>query len=140
MSRTKLKQKKLTSCPKPYQDCLAVWKALRQLGFESDDIFFGFGPVNGSPDVMHMQLNTQGKEFVVAVAIIPGATYESTTKVWREIATLSTKVDPEELEALFRSHLLGSSTEYFQMFAAEIVRKGILLPAFPDMMPHAGQA
>ncbi len=140
MSRAKLKTKRLADYPQHIRDCLAVWSAFRQLGFSADEIFFGFGPVSGNENIVHMQLQTQGKDFTVVVAQLPNQEKRQVEKLWLQAATLATKRPVEEMEVIFRQHLLGSNTDYFRLFGAEIMKKGILLPAVVEMMPHAGKA
>lgn len=130
MSRTKLKpkSKRISDFPKSYRDALAHFEAFRRLGFSADDIFFGFGEVSGEPDVMHLQLKTQGQEFTVSIAQIPGATYEQVTKTWEQVAGLLPVASEAEMLACWDGHLLGSSLEYFAMLASCIQEKGIWVP------------
>ena len=134
MSRTKLKARKLerlADYPKPYRDALAYFEAFRRFGFGADEIFFGFGVVDYQPDMVHLQLQTQGKTFTVVVGELPGARRALVEKTWRSLAALMNSLPPESeewREHVWKQHVLGSSTEYFAMLAAGIQGKGIIIP------------
>ena len=127
MSRKRIKPKRVTDFPKVFRDAYAHHKAFCMLGFDSSDIWFGFGEVSGDPDVVFWQLKTQGKVFTVVVGKHTG-TRERVFKEWQRFAELVQTSSPEELDACWKGHLLGSSTEYFTFFAAAIVQKGIIVP------------
>lgn len=143
MSRTKLKSPKpktILDFPKIYRDALAHWSTFRNLGFSADDIFFGFGPVSGVPDVVHMQLQAQGKTFTVSIGQLPGEPRERVFKTWQACATMAQTSTVEQRDACYRGHLLGESKDYFQVFVEAIHAKGIVSPEIVRMMPHAGSA
>ncbi len=142
MSRTKIKPRRLRDYPKVYRDALACFEAFRRLGFSADEIFFGFDVVDGERDMVHMQLQTQGKTFTVTVAPIPGASRAKVAKTWKAIAKLMNELpahSEEWRECVWDQHLLGTSTEYFTLFATGIQEKGIIIP---ELVPFtaAGQA
>lgn len=132
MSRTRLKPRRIADFPKPYRDTLAHWSALRNIGFSADEIFFGFGPVSGQPDVLHLQLQAQGKTFTVMCATAPGASYVKVCKTWQRLAVLVNTSTMEEREACYREHLIGSNRDYFATFVSAIRAKGIIVP---EMIP-----
>jgi len=142
MSRTKLKPKRLRDYPKVYRDALACFEALRRLGFDADEIFFGFDMVDEAPDMVHMQLQTQGKKFTVTVAQLPGASRHKVARTWKTLAKLMNELpprSPEWYEHVWNQHLLGSSLEYFAMFTAGIQAKGIIVPELAPLVSQ-GQA
>lgn len=124
---------KAKTFPKHYRDALAVWKALRMVGFSSDDIYLGYMPVNGVPDMLFVQLNAEGLEFVCVVSKVPGQTQEQVRAAWEEICDHG-QTYPEFVNACFRDHLLGSSSEYFTSFVAAIIAKGITPPEIEASM------
>lgn len=134
MSRTKLKTKKpvrLADYPKPYRDALACFEAFRRCGFSADEIYFGFGPVDDQPDIVHMQLQTQGKTFTVTIAQLLGQPYKRVVKTWRAISGLMNLQPPDEPE--WREHVwlqskFGADVDYFANFATAIRQKGIIVP------------
>lgn len=136
MSRTKLKPKRITDFAKPYRDALAHWSALRNLGFSADEIFFGFGTVSGEPNIIHLQLQTQGKTFTVMVAQVPQSR-ERVTKTWKQIATMAQASTLEERESCYRERF---DEAYFMEFTLAIRAKGILIPELVHVEPSVGQA
>jgi len=140
VSRTKIKPKRVADFPKSYRDALAYWAALRQLGFSSDDIFFGFGVVDGEPHMMHLQLKTQGRVFTVVVAQLPDQTWERATKTWTRLCKIALAGPSDDINRCYRDHLVGQSLDYFAALAQGIHDKGILVPEVMMRMPHAGQA
>jgi hypothetical protein len=140
VSRTKIKPKRLADFPKAYRDALAYWSAFRQLGFSADDIYFGFGVVDGQPDIVHMQLATQGATFTVTVAQLRGVPRSKVLKTWQQCATLAQESSVEERNQCYREHLIGQSPEYFMLLAVGIQEKGILVPEILSKIPHAGTA
>ena len=140
MSRTKLKPKRLADFPKPYRDAFAHWHAFRKLGFSSDDLFFGFGTVDGATDTVHLQLKSQGETFTVIAGRLPGHSYKVVTDTWGKFAILVNDASDDDRERCFRDHLIGQSHDYFMTFALAIQAKGILVPEIVSRMPHAGQA
>jgi hypothetical protein len=140
MSRKKLKPKRLADFPKAYRDAMAHWSAFRQLGFDANDIYFGFGVVDREPDVVHLQLKTQGLKFTVIVAQLPGHSFEHVTKTWKQFATLAQSSEQAERERCYREHVIGQSIDYFLMFVQSIREKGILVPEVAHLEPHAVQA
>jgi len=139
VSRTKLKPQRIADFPKEYRDTLAHWTALRNLGFSADEIFFGFGEVSGQPDILHLQLQTQGRTFTVMCAQL----HEPESRVrknWKKIAKLMQTSTLEERDACYREHLIGSSLDYFATFVMAIREKGIFVPELVHLEPHAGTA
>ncbi len=139
MSRTKLKPRRIADFPKAYRDTLAHWSAFRNLGFSADEIFFGFGEVSGQPDVLHLQLQTQGRTFTAMCAQLH-ETEDRVRKTWKQIAKLVQTSTLEERNACYREHLIGSNRDYFMTFVVAIREKGILIPELINLEPHAGQA
>jgi hypothetical protein len=136
VSRTKLKRKRLSQYPQSYRDALAHWAAFRKLGFSADEIFFGFGPVSREPDIMHVQLATQGKTFTVVVAQLMGAQRDSVVRMWEEISALYNEAPDKDRDAVHEGHLIGSSLDYFATFAQAIIAKGVIAPELiPFMNP-----
>ncbi len=136
MSQTKLKPKRmrLQDYPQSYRDALAHWGAFRKLGFSADEIFFGFGPVSYEPDIMHVQLVTQGKTFTTVVAQLPGASRAKVIRQWAAISKLYNVAPDEDREVVHRGHLIGSSQDYFVTFAQAIIAKGIIAPELIPFM------
>lgn len=137
MSRTKLKPRRIADFPKAYRDTLAYWSAFRNLGFDADDIFFGFGEVSGEQCTMHLQLQTQGKTFTVMCAQLLGVPRDKVFKTWQKIAKLVNVSTLEERNAYYREHLLGQSLDYFATFVMTIREKGIFVP---EMLPFETSA
>lgn len=127
--RTKPTHKRLADFPKPYRDALAVWSALRRLGFDSDDIFVGFqdAPGEDGRDMLFVQLNTQGKKFSTLVAQIPGAKQATVFKTWQEAAVMYNEAPDSDREACFRESMLGV-VDYFITFTSMILESGIIVP------------
>jgi len=140
MSRTKLKPRRIGDYSKPYRDALAYWCSFRNLGFAADEIFFGFGVVDGQPDWVHLQLQTQGKTFTVIVAQLPGAKRQKVMSTWYKFATLARDSTELERNACYKDHLLGQSLDYYSVFVLSIEAVGITVPELLRQMPHAGQA
>lgn len=135
MSRTKLRQRRpanLTQYAQPYRQALATFEAFRKLDFSADEIFFGFGPVSGTADMVHMQLQTQGKTFTVMCGVLRGASRSSVIKTWSQITTRIPSEKQEHLDQIWRESVYAE-TSYFVVFASMIVDKGIVLPALPEM-------
>lgn len=49
-----------TTLPSSFQTALAIFEALRRLGFESDNIFFTYGPTG-----MHVMVKHDGREWSI---------------------------------------------------------------------------
>jgi len=128
LSRSKLRPQRIADFPKVYRDALAYWSTFRNLGFSSDDIFFGFGTVSGEPDIVHLQLQTQGRAFTVVVGQARSETYTKATKAWRRLCEVVHKSTVEERTANARAHLIGSDTQYLLVFCEGIASKGIVIP------------
>ncbi len=139
MSRIKLKPKRILDYPRIYRDTLAYWSSFRNLGFDADDIFFGFGVVDGQPDMVHLQLQTQGKKFTIVVGQLREPR-ERVIKTWERFAMLAQQSTQDEREACYRAHLIGESTDYYTTFVQGIMAKGIVVPELAHLTPHAGQA
>ena len=145
MSPKKLKNKqpqRLQDYPKPYRDALAYFEAFRRFGFSADEIFFGFGVVDLAPDIVHLQLQTQGKTFTVIVGELPGVKRSRVEKVWRAITELMNTLEPhsaEWREHVWEQHPVGASVDYFAMLASGIQAKGIIIPELAPMQA-IGQA
>lgn len=122
--------------PKTYRDALAYWCAFRNLGFDADEIYFGFGVVSGNSDVVYLQLQTQKKFFTVTVGQIPGAKEADVHKTWMKLADQVHVSDVSERQACFKEHLLGTNFEYYAMFAASIRSKGIIIPELAELSPN----
>lgn len=140
MSRTNIRPQRIGDFPKIYRDTLAHWCAFRNLGFGADDIFFGFGAVDYQTNMVHLQLQTQGKKFTVVMGQLPGATRSKVIKTWMRMATLAQESEMAERDACYRDHLIGSNVDYFAAFVLGIQAKGIVIPELPELTPHAGQA
>jgi hypothetical protein len=139
VSLKKLKCKRLQDYPKVYRDALACFEAFRRLGFSADEIFFGYGAVDGIADMVHLQLQTQGKTFTVVVGHLPFWSRKKALKTWGALAKLMNQLPPQSeewFEHVWHQHLLGSSTEYFATFAASIQEKGIIIP---ELVPLTAQ-
>jgi hypothetical protein len=141
MSRTKLKShpKSILVYPKIYRDTLAYWCTFRNLGFSADEIFFGFGTVDGQSDMVHLQLQTQGKTFTVTVGELRKPR-QQVLDTWKQFATLAQQSTQEERNACYRSHLIGESKEYFTAFVQGILMKGIVVPEIAQYSPDATNA
>lgn len=140
MGRTKLKlPASIADAPEPYRVALAHWSAFRHLGFDAKDIFFGFGPVSGEDDCLHLQLQTQGKTFTISVARIPGAEQRDVFAIWQHIARLTSEASIEEIDANARRTVIGNQ-EYFTMLAVGIRDKGIIIPELARFETSAGSA
>lgn len=139
MSRTKLKTKRIADFPKPFRDALGYWSALRDLGFDADEIFFGFGEVNGVPDHVYLQLKTQGKEFTITVAQIPGANFDAVISTWQDLCDVTSRSTQDERVAGCADHLLRNA-DYFATMVQAIQAKSIVVPELAHLSPHAGQA
>ncbi len=137
MNRTKPKKKRIADFPKPYRDALAYWSTLRKLGFEAEEIFFGFGEVSGQQDILCLQLKTQGKTFTAMVEQMPGADRWQVFNTWGKITkAMHTSTQPERA-ACVKEHLLGNR-EYFGTLVQAIQAKGIVVPELAHLTPHAG--
>lgn len=139
MSRTKPKNKRIADFPKPYRDALAYWSTFRNLGFDAAEIFFGFGEVSGQPDIIHLQLQTQGKTFTACVEQLPGADRWQVLNTWKRLAKAVHASTEPERSACVRDHLLGHP-DYLATLVQTIQAKGILIPELAHLSPHAGKA
>ncbi len=139
MSRTKLHFRRIADFPKPYRDTLAYWSTLRNLGFDAEEIFFGFGEVSGQPDCVHLQLQTQGKTFTITVDQIPGASHDQACRTWTKLCKVAQVSKEPERAACIKDHLLAN-LDYFAGLVAAIQDKGIVVPALPQFSTHAGSA
>ena len=129
MSRTKIKQKRIDDFPKPLRHALAYWCAWRNLGFDAAEIFFGFGTVNGEPDCVHLQLQTQGKVFTAMCDFMPGANRDKVFSMWQKLGKIVSESSTEdERTANYREFPVGASTDYFVVMAQAIHDKGIYIP------------
>lgn len=129
MSQRRLKPnyRKLSDFPKQYRDALAVWSALRRLGFDADDIFVGFQDSDEGRDMLFVQLKTQGKKFSVLVAPIPGAKQSSVFKIWQKAAKMYNEAPDADREACYRESMLGNF-DYFMTLTGTIMKTGIIVP------------
>ena len=130
MSSTKLKNRKatpLSGFAKPFLDTVAHWSALRSLGFSADEIFFGYGEVSGAAHQLYLELHTQGKVFIAITGAVLDER-ECVFRTWEDLAQVINRTPVDQMNELYRAHLLGSSLEYFAMFAAAIRDKGIVIP------------
>lgn len=114
--------------PEPLQEALAYWGALRNLGFDADDIHFGFSAVSGVADMVHIALITQGKEFVIMVRQMRGVPRSKVIELWLKLGTVMQNSNIEERDRNYRKFLVGSSRDYFTAMALAIRDKGIVIP------------
>lgn len=140
MSRKKLKLQKLAHFPQPYRDTLAYWSALREMGFEAEEIFFGFDRVDHQPDCLHLQLQTQGKIFTVVTAVALGANREHVTHMWQRFCKIVQRSTQPERQACCHAHQLDKTPGFYAAFVAAIRGKGIVIPEMPELSQHAGSA
>lgn len=131
--------KRIADFPKPYRDVLAYWSTFRNLGFTADEIFFGFGEVSGRPDILHLQLQTQGKTFTAMIEQLPGAQRDNVLRTWAKLCQVTHRSTEPERSACIKDHLLGNR-DYFATLVQAILAKGIVIPKLPEISPHAGKA
>ena len=68
-----------------FRACYVTFNALRNLGFSSEDIHFGFGPVvNVGSDYTYVQLQTQGKTFTSVESQLPGEKETTVLSRWQK--------------------------------------------------------
>lgn len=135
MSRTK----HIADFPKPYRDALAYWSTFRNLGFDAAEIFFGFGEVSRQPDWIHLQIQTQGKDFTACVAQLPGADVWQVQNTWKKLCKVVHRSTEPERTACIKDHMLGN-LDYFAALVQAIQAKGIVIPQLPHLAQHAGDA
>lgn len=136
MSRTKLKNRRparITGYPEPYREALACFEAMRRFGFEAEEIFFGFDTVDGLPDIVHIQLQTQGKTFTVICGKLPGAKRSRVRKTWLEMSSRLATEPQAHMDQLWRESSLGREPLRFAQLAAAIALKGIVVPELPEL-------
>lgn len=119
---------RITELAKIYQDTLAFWTAFRNLGFSAEDIFFGFGEVSGHADVVHLQLQTQGKRFTVTIGKLRGMERSEVEMQWLQAAAAFHESTEEERRACYTQHEIGSDLGCYTRFVAAIISKGIRCP------------
>jgi hypothetical protein len=122
--------------PQALQSALAYWSAFRNLGFEPDELYFGFGPVSGVPDCCFIQLKTQGKTFVATAGQLSGTERETVERLWVELANLVNRSESKIALEAFHRHPLGSDFHYYARFATAIRQKGIVIPSLANLSPY----
>lgn len=109
--------------PKPYRDCFAVHEAFRRLGFDAEQLFVGFGEVSGRADVLHIQLQAQGKTFTVIVGLLPGAERADVFATWQVFALSVAGMREEDLQGFWNDAPFSRADLVFALHA-----KGFAFP------------
>lgn len=113
-------------------DGWSVCETLRRFGFDQEEMTVGFGPLTGiGDDVLYIRLHTQGVEFIAAAAVVPGQTKESVLAEWDPIWKTIIDSTDEDLSLALAKSLMGDYRRVV-MLAAELMARGIILPALPE--------
>lgn len=116
-----------------YRGALAIWEALRTLGFAADDIYVAHGrallpvrPEKIIDNVLTVLLKAQGKEFAATIGVID-APWERVTGQWTKIceAVNAGRVTDAELQRVMDEMMPPA---VFVELVAALRRKGFVLP------------
>lgn len=128
MSQRKLKPQRVADFPEVYRVAVAYWSVLRDLGFSADDIFFGFDTVSGLRDMVHLQLQTQGRQFTIVAGQLSGHAKRKVLKTWQRIAEAVHASTQEERVANANACFGDAPPGYLEALSDGIRRRGIVIP------------
>ena len=138
MSKRKDRRSELSRSSQHEQWLIELWgthQALRNLGFNAESIYVGFGDVlNVGPDMVFVSLQAQGKEFVYTVVQVRGGTEETVFKRWVDFIGEMQTLSPDDLERVGRSSQIGSDVQVFFDLAATLAKRGFEIPNLPEGM------
>lgn len=142
----------LFDVPDAYREALAVFEALRRLGFDADDIFFQCGlpapelvpsVVPAGLNIVRVILRTTGQEFVVDVGLLRQGevadAFEETMRGFM-VAIVEGRLTPDELQRVWKESDIGASVEKFATLTLLLQQKGFLVPALLDHVPSSFDA
>lgn len=142
-----LSERNLWDVPDAYREALAVWEALRRLGFAADDLFFQSGKpapdlvpsvIPAGLDLVRVVLRTDGQQFVVDVGTLAQGqeadSFETTMRSFM-VAINEGVISPDELNRIWRESDIGSSVERFATLTLVLQQKGFLCPALLEAVP-----
>ena len=98
----------LSSYHEAYRESLAVFEALRKLGFDSKDIFFLVAETpTGELKQVAIVLRAQEKEFTAVTGILKG-TVEEIQRTWAELAELLStgKIPQDQLDKSWQKSMV----------------------------------
>ena len=134
MSRAKPKRstpKQSRHLPAPAREGLAVFEALRRLGFGADDIYMAW-----HPNAVAIEVHAQERQFVITCGA-PGMGPVQFEKVWRRAAALWNGTEPgmttAAREAIYASSqvLAGDGREQLVL---RLLAKGFKMPPLEEAM------
>lgn len=109
----------------------AVQQVFVQLGFEPADLYVGVREVVGiGPNVLLVELRTQGKSFIYTIARLGPLSEDGVLAQWSSFVERANGENATELQAVFQSvpldldHLVG--------LVGALYQRGFVCPALPD--------
>jgi hypothetical protein len=117
-----------------HRESLAVFEALRRLGFPSDDIFQHGAWVEPDKLLVQVVLRPGADEFRISVGLIPKRGYKKLKRQFRQamVEISSGRARGEDLDRIWQESDVGSHSEKFLMLACALEARGIACPARVD--------
>ncbi len=127
--------------PDHYRDLYVVHMMLRQLGYESADMFVGFERVVGiGENVLFVQLRTQGKEFNCSVAqLAPGVDRDEVLGGWSVSCRIANGAS-DGARARWRRESVWGAEQALRRLVGTLAARGFEIPALNALKAQHGDA
>lgn len=115
--------------PKHLVDAWALCETLRRLGFRSEEMSVGWGPVVGSgDDVLHAVVSHGGVKMVICVSRVSADSPKEALAGWEELWEDVVKSGEDDLAILLARSSMGELPRVVAL-VAELARQGIGIPS-----------